>query len=167
MNNEIRGMLITAGSILAAAVVSGLRLKPYIDAGVTYTPASFMIYPALLAFAIAAPLVFLLRKLQGEKDVELGPLNFSVSPASASPPRPVQGGIMSLITKRQLPARTPLIAFWCVLYIVIAVTFFPYEGPTETDLGPEPSPQEESGLPFNQPIHLPYAPEAQTGTTAL
>ena len=160
-------MLITAGSILAAAVVSGLRLKPYIDAGVTYTPASFMIYPALLAFAIAAPLVFLLRKLQGDKDVDLGPLTFSDQPASASPPRPLRGRIMSLITKRQLPARTPLIAFWCVLYIVIAVTFFPYQGPTGPDLGPEPSPQGESGLPLNQPIRLPYALEAQTETTRL
>ena len=167
MNNELRGMLITAGSILAAAVVSGLRLKPYIDAGVTYTPASFMIYPALLALAIAAPLVFLLRKLQGEKDVEIGALTSSVSPASASPPRPVRGGIMSLITKRQLPVRTPIIAFWCVLYIVIAVTFFPYEGPTDSDPGPEPSPQEESGPPLNQPVRLLYAPEAQTETEAL
>lgn len=167
MNNELRGMLITAGSILAAAIVSGLRLKPYIDAGVTYTPASFMIYPALLAFAIAAPLVFLLRKLQGEKDIELGPLTFSDQPASASPAQPVRSGIISLITKRQLPARTPLIAFWCVLYIVIAVTFFPYEGPTEPDLGSEPAPQEESGPQLNQPIHLPYATDTPTETTAL
>ena len=167
MNNELRGMLITAGSILAAAVVSGLRLKPYIDAEVTYTPASFMIYPALLAFAIATPLVFLLRKIQGDKDVDLGPLTFSDQPASASPAPPVRSGIMSLITKRQLSARTPLVAFWCVLYIVIAVTFFPYEGPTGPDLDPEPSPQEETRPPLNQPIHRPYATDAQTETTAL
>ena len=167
MNNELRGMLITAGSILAAAVVSGLRLKPYIDAEVTYTPASFMIYPALLALAIAAPLVFLLRKIQGDKDVDLGPLTFSDQPASASPARPARSGIISLVTKRKLSARTPLVAFWCVLYIVIAVTFFPYEGPEGPDLGSEPAPQEESGSRLNQPIHLPYATDTPTETTAL
>jgi len=167
MNNELRGMLITAGSILAAAIVSGLRLKPYIDAGVTYTPASFAIYPALLAFVIAAPLAFLLRKLQDKEGMDLGPLTSSDQPASPSPTQPVRGGIMSLITKQKMPARTPLIAFWCVLYIVIAVTFFPYEGPTGPDLSPEPSPQGETGPPLNQPVHLPYAPDAQTETTAL
>ena len=74
---------------------------------------------------------------------------------------------MSLIPKRKLPARTPLIAFCCVVYIVIAVTFFPYAGPEEPDLGSEPAPQEETRPPLNQPIHLPYATDAQTETTAL
>lgn len=129
MKKELLGMLVTALAILSAAIVSGLRLKPYIDAGVTYTPASFMLYPALTAVLVVIPLIFLLRRAQGTKEIELGPLKFT--------------------------ERTPFMALWCLLYIVIAVTFFPYEGPVESDLLPEPSHQEDSGSPLNQPVHFP------------
>ncbi len=129
MKKELLGMLVTAIAILSAAIVSGLRLKPYIDAGATYTPASFMLYPALAAVLIVIPLIFLLRTVQGTKEIQLGPLKFT--------------------------ERTPFMALWCILYIVIAVTFFPYEGPEESDLLPEPSPQEDTESPLNQPVHLP------------
>ena len=129
MKNELLGLTVTALAILSAAIVSGLRLKPYIDAGTTYTPASFMLYPALAAVLIAIPLVFLLRTVQGTKEIALGPLKFT--------------------------QRTPFMALWCILYIVVAVTFFPYEGPEESDLLPEPSHQEDTGSPLNQPVHLP------------
>ena len=129
MKNEFLGMLVTALSILSAAVVSGLRLKPYIDAGETYTPASFMLYPALAAVLVVIPLIFLLRAVQGTKELEIGPLKFT--------------------------ERTPFMALWCILYIVIAVTFFPYDGPGESDLLPEPSYQEDTGSPLNQPVRLP------------
>ena len=48
-------------------------------------------------------------------------------------------------------------ALWCILYIVIAVTFFPYDGPEESDLLPDPSHQEETESPLNQPVRLPLA----------
>ncbi len=126
MKNELLGMLATALAILSAAIVSGLRLKPYIDAGETYTPASFMLYPSLAAVLIAAPIIFLLRAVQGTKEIAIGPLKFT--------------------------GRTPFMALWCLLYIVIAVTFFPYAGPGESDLPPEPSYQEEPASPLNQPV---------------
>lgn len=128
MKNELLGMLVTALSVLAAAVVSGLRLKPYLDAGDTYTPASFMLYPAIVAIAIAGPLVFLIRRLQGKNEIEIGPLVFK--------------------------DRTPFMALWCVLYIVIALTFFPYEGSSEADDVSVPGTQEEAA-PLHQTIHLP------------
>lgn len=129
MKNELLGMLVTALAILSAAVVSGLRLKPYIDAGETYTPASFMLYPALAAVLVAIPIIYLLRAVQGTKELEIGPLKFT--------------------------ERTPFMALWCILYIVIAVTFFPYDGPEESDLLPDPSYQEETESPLNQPVRLP------------
>ena len=138
MKNELFGMLVTALSILSAAVVSGLRLKPYIEAGETYTPASFMLYPALTAILVAAPIIFLLRRVQGKKDIEIGSFVFK--------------------------DRTPFIALWCILYIVIAVTFFPYNGPTGKDLLPESSPQEEAP-PLNQPIHWQDSPLFYPGTS--
>ena len=131
MKKELLGMLVTALSILSAAIVSGLRLKPYIDAGETYTPASFMLYPALAAGLVAIPVIFLLRAVQGTKEIEIGPLKFT--------------------------ERTPFMALWCILYIVIAVTFFPYDGPEESDLLPDPSHQEETESPLNQPVRLPFA----------
>lgn len=129
MKNELLGMLVTALAILSAAIVSGLRLKPYIDAGETYTPASFMLYPALAAALVAVPIVFLLRAVQGTKEIEIGPLKFT--------------------------ERTPFMALWCILYIVIAVTFFPYDGSQEPAPLPEPSYQEETESPLNQPVRLP------------
>ena len=139
MKNELLGMLVTALAILSAAVVSGLRLKPYIDAGETYTPASFMLYPALAAVLVAIPVIYLLRAVQGTKELEIGPLKFT--------------------------ERTPFMALWCILYIVIAVTFFPYDGPEESDLLPDPSYQEETESPLNQPVRLslPFAADALQG----
>ena len=130
MKNELLGMLATALSVLVAAVVSGVRLKPYLDAGETYTPASFMLYPALAAIAVAGPLVFFLRKVQGKKDIEIGPLVFK--------------------------DRTPFMALWCFLYVVIALTFFPYDGPAPEDRRPAAPDAREEAAPLNQPIALPF-----------
>lgn len=130
MKNELLGMLATALSVLVAAVVSGVRLKPYLDAGETYTPASFMLYPALVAIAVAGPLVFFLRKVQGKKDIEIGPLVFK--------------------------DRTPFMALWCFLYVVIALTFFPYDGPDPEERSPVAPDAREEAAPLNQPIALPF-----------
>ncbi len=136
MKNELLGMLVTALSILSAAIVSGIRLKPYMDAGETYTPASFMIYPAVIAAVIAVPIIFFLRKRQNSQTIAVGSLVFK--------------------------DRAPFIALWCVLYIVIAFTFFPYEPPVK--LPPELAPSEEqSHDPLNQPVGSQTTLEKYTG----
>jgi hypothetical protein len=96
--NQFSGLLVTALSVMAAAIVSGVRLKPYIDAGAARTPASFMLYPVLVTLAITVPMVFLLRKLQGKKDIAIGPVTFN--------------------------DRMPFIAFGCIVYAIISLTFF-------------------------------------------
>ena len=50
-DSELLGFGPALGSTLAAGRVSGLRLKPYLDAGAVYTPPTFMLYPALIATA--------------------------------------------------------------------------------------------------------------------
>ena len=101
--NQIYGLGVTALSVMVAAIVSWARLKPYVDAGEKYTPLSFAVYPALTAVAITIPLVFLLRKWQGKKSVEIGPISF--------------------------PGRFAFIAFGLWIYVIVAVVFFPYQPP--------------------------------------
>jgi hypothetical protein len=96
--NQFSGLLVTALSVMAAAIVSGVRLKPYIDAGAARTPPSFMLYPVLITIAITVPMVFLLRKLQGKKNIDIGPVTFD--------------------------DRMPFIALGCIIYAIIAMTFF-------------------------------------------
>lgn len=110
--NQFLGVLLTALAVLMAAVVSGVRLKPYMDAGETYTPPTFALYPALIAAAIAIPLGWALRKWQGKKDIDIGPITFS--------------------------DRQPFIVLWCLLYVAIALLFFPYQG--RSSWSPPPSP---------------------------
>jgi hypothetical protein len=101
--NQLIGLGITGLSVLFAAIVSGLRLKPYIDAGITRTPPTFALYPAAIALAITIPVVLFLRWKQGTKHVEIGPAKFM--------------------------DHTLFIAVGCLLYIFIAVTFFPAQLP--------------------------------------
>jgi hypothetical protein len=98
------GLVITGVSVLLAAITSGIRLKPYMDAGVEQTPMTFAVYPAGIALAITVPTVFLLRWWQGKKNVDIGPVTF---------------------TDNSL-----FVVLGCLLYIVVAVTVFPYEPPT-------------------------------------
>ena len=107
--NQILGLGITGVSVLLAAITSGVRLKPYMDAGVEQTPLTFATYPALIAAAIAVPVVFFLRWWQGKKHVDIGPVTF---------------------TDNLL-----FIALGCWLYIAVAVSFFPYEPPPELQPG--------------------------------
>jgi len=112
--NQIIGLGITALSVLSAAIASGLRLKPYLDAGMERTPPTFAIYPAALALAITVPVVYFLRWKQGHKHVEIGPAKFMDN--------------------------SLFIVLGCLLYILIAVTFFPYQPPVFVPyIGPDPS----------------------------
>jgi hypothetical protein len=101
--NKLLGFGATGLSVMIAAIVSGFRLRPYLDAGETYTPPTFALYPALIAIAITVPAVFALRWWQGKADVDIGPVT---------------------LTDRQ-----PFIVLGCLFYILVAVTFFPYQQP--------------------------------------
>ena len=126
--NQFSGLLITALSVLTAAIVSGLRLKPYIDAGAARTPASFMLYPVLITLAITVPVVFLLRKVQGKKDIDIGPIQFN--------------------------DRMPFIALGCLVYAVISLAFFYDPAPVPSGV---PSPQQQrQPEPRPEPAEQPF-----------
>lgn len=108
--NQLYGMGIAGLSVMLAAIVSGFRLKPYIDAGVARTPMTFAAYPAAIAIAIAVPVVFFVRWWTGKKTIDIGPVSFT--------------------------GNLPIITLGCLLYVFIAVSFFPYQEP--------PPPPEES-----------------------
>jgi hypothetical protein len=110
--HQIYGMGITGLSVMLAAIVSGFRLKPYIDAGMERTPMTFAIYPAGIAAAIAIPVVLLIRWWTGAKTINVGPVSFT--------------------------GNFPFIALGCLLYIVIAVSFFPYQAPPPSLDAPAP-----------------------------
>lgn len=97
---EFLGFLLALFSTLAAGVVSGLRLKPYIDAGEQFTPHTFALYPALLAFALAFPSVWFLWRRR-PLVVTIGSIKFT------------EGQFFAVL--------------WSLLYIVIALAFFPYQ----------------------------------------
>ena len=117
--NQFLGLGITAVSVLLAAITSGIRLKPYMDAGVEQTPLTFATYPALIAAAITIPVVFFLRWWQGKKHIDIGPITF------------VDNSLF--------------ITLGCLLYIAVAVTFFPYEPPP----GLQPA---HPGAPHSAPL---------------
>lgn len=121
--NHFLGLAVTALSVLLAAIVSGLRLKPYMDAGETYTPPSFALYPALIAAVIAIPAILIVRKWQGKKEIDIGPITLS--------------------------DRQPFMVFGCLLYVTIAVIFFPYRE------RPQPPPQQPPRLEEPEPQHQP------------
>ena len=138
--NKLYGLGVTGLSVMIAAIVSGLRLKPYLDAGETYTPPTFAMYPALIAVAITVPLVFMLRWWQGKADLDIGPVT--------------------------LADRQAFIVLGCLLYIFVAVTFFPYQqlpkalppsSPTNPEKAPASSQPVNTSLPLfrqNIPVYL-------------
>jgi hypothetical protein len=101
--DQLYGLCLTGLSVLLAAVTSGFRLKPYLDAGIERTPMTFAIYPAGIAVAITVPVVLLLRWWTGKKAITIGPVTFTEN--------------------------LPFITLGCVLYAVVAVLFFPYQAP--------------------------------------
>jgi len=126
--NKLYGLGVTGLSVMIAAIVSGLRLRPYLDAGEAYTPPTFAMYPALIAIAITVPLVFVLRWWQGKVDVDIGPVT--------------------------LADRQPFIVLGCLFYILVAVTFFPYQQlPKALPTSPPPNP--EKAPVRSQPVTTP------------
>jgi hypothetical protein len=125
--NQVLGLGVTAVSIMLAAIVSGFRLKPYLDAGEKYTPLSFAVYPLLIAGAIAVPVVLLVRWWQGKSAVDIGAVTLS--------------------------DRQPFIVLWCVLYVVVAVAFFPYQPPPKPQWPSQPPAPKESETP-NHPTDV-------------
>jgi len=123
--NKLLGIGVTALSVMVAALVSGFRLRPYLDAGETYTPPTFALYPALIAIAIAIPLGFLIRWWRGKAAVDIGPVTF---------------------TDRQ-----PFIVLWCMFYVIVALTFFPYQPPPKPSFPSPPASPEKPAAP-SQPV---------------
>jgi len=113
--NKVYGLGATGLSVFIAAIVSGFRLRPYLDAGETYTPPTFALYPVLIAVAVAVPTVFILRWWQGKTDVDIGPVT--------------------------LADRQPFVVLGCLFYIIVAVTCFPYEQPAKPQPPPSANPE--------------------------
>ena len=126
--NKILGLGVSGLSVVLAAIVSGLRLKPYLDAGETYTPPTFALYPVLIAVALTVPAVFILRKWQGKTEVDIGPVTF---------------------TDRQ-----PFLVLGCLLYVIVALLFFPYQKPPTLPFPAQPHSPEKSVTP-RQPVRVP------------
>jgi hypothetical protein len=101
--DQLYGLGLTGLSVLLAALTSGFRLKPYLDAGVERTPMTFALYPAGIAVAIAVPTILLIRWWTGKKAITIGPVTFT--------------------------GNLPFITLGCLLYVIIAVVFFPYQAP--------------------------------------
>jgi hypothetical protein len=124
--NKLYGLGVTGLSIMIAAIVSGLRLRPYLDAGENYTPPTFAMYPALIAVVITVPLVFGLRWWQGKADLDIGPVT--------------------------LADRQAFIVLGCLLYIFVAVIFFPYQQPPKAVPPSSPTNPEKSPA-HSQPVN--------------
>lgn len=119
--SKIYGLGATGLSVMIAAIVSGVRLRPYLDAGEAYTPPTFALYPALIGVAVAVPVVFILRWWQGKTDVDIGPVT--------------------------LADRQPFVVLGCLFYIIVAVAFFPYEQPPKPQPPAPPANSEKSPAP--------------------
>jgi hypothetical protein len=46
-----------------------------------------------------------------------------------------------------LSDRQPFMVFWCLLYVVVAVTFFPYQGPPKPNFPSQPPGLEKPTTP--------------------
>jgi len=129
--NKLFGIGVTALSVMVAALVSGFRLKPYLDAGETYTPPTYALYPALIALAIAVPVGLLLRWWSGKREVDIGPVT---------------------LTDRQ-----PFVVLWCIFYVIVAVTFFPYRPPPKPSFPSPPASPEQSPAGQQVKAYLPLS----------
>lgn len=127
--NKILGLGATALSVMIAAIVSGFRLQPYLAARQAYTPPAFALYPALIAVAITVPVVLILRQWQGKADMDIGPVT--------------------------LADKQPYIVLGCLLYVIVAVTFFPYQK-LPKEYHPYKSPGQEEPAPPDRKIEISF-----------
>lgn len=97
--NRLAGLGVTALSVLLAAVVSAVRLRPYIESGATRTPPSFAIYPAGMAVGVMLLVVLVLRLWRGRQaTLDIGPITLS--------------------------GNQPAVVTWCLAYVAAALLFF-------------------------------------------
>lgn len=97
--NRLAGVGVTALSVFLAAVVSAVRLRPYLESGATRTPPSFAIYPAGIAVGVMLLVVFVLRAWKGRQaTLDIG-----------------------LVT---LSGNQPAVVIWCLAYVTAALLFF-------------------------------------------
>ena len=82
----------------------------------------------LIAVALTVPAVFILRKWQGKTEVDIGPVTF---------------------TDRQ-----PFLVLGCLLYVIVALLFFPYQKPPTPHVPSQP-PSPEKSLTPRQPVSVP------------
>ena len=77
--NQLAGLGIAALSVLLAAVVSAIRLQPYLESGATRTPLSVTTYPAMVALGVGLLVFFMLRAQRGRHTpLDIGPVRFSI-----------------------------------------------------------------------------------------
>ncbi len=97
--NQLAGMGIAALSVLLAAVVSAVRLRPYLESGATWTPLSVVTYPAIIALGVALLISSGLRARMGRRAVlDIGPVSLSIKHSA--------------------------VIVGCLAYVVIALLFF-------------------------------------------
>jgi hypothetical protein len=77
--NRLAGMGIAALSVLLAAVVSAIRLQPYLESGATRTPLTVTTYPAMVALGVAVFVYYGLQSWKGRRALlDIGPVRLSV-----------------------------------------------------------------------------------------
>jgi hypothetical protein len=77
--NRLAGMGIAALSIFLAAVVSAVRLRPYLESDATWTPLGVTTYPAMIALGVALLAFSVLRVQKGREAIlDIGSVRLSL-----------------------------------------------------------------------------------------
>ena len=77
--NRLAGMGIAALSVLLAAVVSAIRLQPYLESGETRTPLTVTTYPAIVALGVGLLVFLMLRVRKGRNTpLDIGLVRLSI-----------------------------------------------------------------------------------------
>ena len=77
--NQLAGLGATILSVMLAAVVSAIRLRPYLESGATRTPLSVTTYPGMMALGVALLVFSVLRVWKGRQaTLDIGPVRLSI-----------------------------------------------------------------------------------------